>query len=424
MNILVIARSAWRDDNSVGRTLTDFFSPFKDDSIYSISLRDTAPDNKVSKMNLSISEMQQIKHITEGGKIGVISEGDTTYVNPNEDAAYNGAKKANLMILAFFREWLWSLGLWKNKNLNDYLIKIKPDVIFMPIYPCWYAHKILKYLKKKTNAKVVIFHADDTYTLKQHSWSPLFWLYRFIQRKWVRSSVELADIHYVISEIQKEDYDKSFGVKNKVLTKFTDFDKEPELKTTYDKPIELVFTGNINLNRWKTLAMIASAIQDINKRECRAILKIYSATPLTREMDKSLNISGASHFCGKVSAVEVDQIQRQADVLVHVEAFDTKNKYIVRQSFSTKIVDYLAMARPILAVGPADVASVAHLKNHNAAFVASSSEELNVVMNKIISDKDSLSMMALAAYNCGRKFHNKKDILNMLLNDIHSLNHE
>lgn len=421
MNILVIARSAWRNDNSTGRTLTDFFSDFTEDNIYSISLRDNVPDNNISLCNLSISEIQQIRHLFNKGEVGIISNRNATIISHSDDLVYKKAKSTNCIIFNFIREWLWALGLWKNKNLENYLKIVNPDVIFMPVYPCWYAHRLLKYIESRTKSKVVIFHADDTYTLKQFSISPLFWIYRIIQRKWIRSTVQLADLQYVISEVQKGDYDRCFGRNHKILTKFSDFDKDLILKKGYNKPLEFIFTGNINLNRWKSLAMIAQAIRIVNIDSPRAILKIYSSTPISKKIDLALNIPGVSMFCGSVSSSEVGLVQENADVLIHVEAFDKKNKCIVRQSFSTKIVDYLAMARPILAVGPVDVASIAHLKKNNAALVASTEKEVLDAVFQLVNDYSILNRMSIAAYECGRLHHNKKNVLNMLQTDIHSL---
>lgn len=68
-------------------------------------------------------------------------------------------------------------------------------------------------------------------------------------------------------------------------------------------------------------------------------------------MEKELNIGESSILMGSVPATEIEEIQKNADILVHAEGLDLKSRLAVRQSFSTKIVDYLKMARPIFAVG-------------------------------------------------------------------------
>ena len=138
-------------------------------------------------------------------------------------------------------------------------------------------------------------------------------------------------------------------------------------------------------------------------------------------MEKALNRGESSILMGSVPASEVPGIQERADILVHVEALDLKNRLTVRQSFSTKIVDYLKAARPILAVGPKDVASIDHLIRNDCAIVADNRQELESKLRAILDDKAMLNEIAQRGYECGRKHHNKQDIQTMLMNDLNSI---
>ena len=95
-----------------------------------------------------------------------------------------------------------------------------------------------------------------------------------------------------------------------------------------------------------------------------------------------------------------------------------RNRLKVRQSFSTKIVDYLKAARPILAVGPIDVASMDHLIRYDCAIVSDNKTELEQKLRSILENPSELNRVAANAYECGRKCHNKQDIQRMLLQDL------
>lgn len=418
--LLVISRAPWLEDNSTGATLSEFFSDFLDYDIYGLCLREAPMVTSICKENFYMSEGQIIRALMRRGNVGKITgESFGEMKNQNrEKNLYNKAKKYNFVIFQFLRELLWGTGIWKNDNLNNYLDKVRPDIIFFPDFPCAYAHKVLKYIQKRTNAKVAIFHADDCYTLKQFSISPLYWLFRIYQRKWIRSSVKLASMHYVISDVQKEDYDRAFGVENKILTKFGDFSGEVSLKEEFNDPIQIVYTGNIGLNRWKSLAMIVKALEKINEDGTKAELKIYTANEITNNMKKALDKPETSRLMGKVPANEIPTIQNMADILVHVEAFDLKNRLVVRQSFSTKIVDYLKRGRAILAVGPKNVASIKHLVDNDCAIVACNVDELILKINEIIEDKEKMNKYAKKAYECGKRLHNQDNMHKMLYNDF------
>lgn len=416
MRILVITRSSWRNDNNIGNTMTNIFGSFANDEIYSLCFRSELPQNDVAKADFCISEHQFIKYFTRGGEIGKISTAKDFGESDKgiEEKLYSSAKKASSILLWFAREFLWSVFPWKNKNLDDYIKMVSPDIVFMPVFGCWYPHKVLRHIMKRTNAKLVLFHADDNYSLRQFSLSPLYWIYRFILRKWVKRSVDMSSYNYAISEIQKNEYSKTFGKEFDILYKGHKFDSMPAQKEP-EKPIKLLFTGNISSGRYKQLASIGKAISKINGEEKKLELDIYTLTPLTSKMKKMLDIEGAINLRGAAEASEINQIQRNADILVHVESFDLKNRLAVHQSFSTKIVDYLHQAKCIFAVGPSDVASIEYLLKNDAAIVATSNEEIKQKLEELCNNPLLVREYGENGWECGKRKHKIETIQKKLV---------
>lgn len=421
MRVLAISRAPWRNDNSIGNTFTHLFENFSEVEFYSLCMREQPPQNDIAKRHFFVSEKQMIRRLL-GKKAAVGAEHSSNSIDDGtEKQLYDVAKKHPSTLLMAARELLWNLGGWKNDNLKQYIKEVNPDIIFFPVFGCYYPHKVLRYIRSLCDAKIVIFHADDNYTLKQFSLSPFYWLYRFGLRKWVRRTVRMADLQYCISNVQKADYDKAFGSESKLLTKFADFREEPSVKSVLGEPVQLVFTGNININRWKSLRMLVKVLERINRDELKAQLRIYTATPMTSAMTKALNVKDTSFLMGSVPSSEISRIQREADILVHVEAIDLKNRLTVRQSFSTKLVDYFKTARPIVAVGPKDVASIKHLIDNDAAIVADNEQELYEKLAPLLSDMRRLQKYGISAYMCGRSNHDEKQQQTMLLEDFMSL---
>lgn len=425
MKILVITRAPWRNDNGIGNTLTDFFSNMKNVELYGLCMREAREVSPLCIRNFYFSEQQFIRKIVKGKDVGFITcncqEDD---YSKSEKAMYNKAKKTNSMILNIIRELLWNLNFWKNQNLKNYLDEVKPDIVFFPDFPCIYAHKVYNYVLSYTKAKGVIYHVDDCYTLRRFSFSPLFWIDRLILRKWVRLSSKASCLHYAISEVQKEDYDKMLGVNHKVLTKFGDFSANPGLKDKYNFPLRIVYTGQIEINRWKSLKIIVDALKVVNANSKKAELFIYTGTEITKEIEQALNVSGSSYIVGKANAAQIPNIQKESDILVHVESFDLKNRLKVRQSFSTKIVDYMKRGRAILAVGPKEVASIRHLIDNDCAIYADNSLDLVKKINEITNNPAILDEFAKKAYLCGREKHNRFLMEQMLYQDLRQLYEE
>ena len=124
----------------------------------------------------------------------------------------------------------------------------------------------------------------------------------------------------------------------------------------------MVYAGGLHYNRWKVLAEVANALKEINasgKAQC--FLKIYSSQKISPEITKQLTVENAAAFMGGASASAIADIYAAADVLLHVESFDKKAIAATKYSFSTKIPEYLSAGKCVLAVGPAEVASIQYL---------------------------------------------------------------
>ena len=139
---------------------------------------------------------------------------------------------------------------------------------------------------------------------------------------------------------------------------------------------------------------------------------------LTDEMNKALNKGESSIVMGSVPASEVEKIQKDADMLVHVESFHDENRYFIKHSFSTKLVDYFKMARPILAIGPSDVASISHLIKNDCAIYGENEEQLVQKLLEVIENCEKLNELSIKAYNCGRLNHSDYIMKNLIKNDL------
>ena len=196
------------------------------------------------------------------------------------------------------------------------------------------------------------------------------------------------------------------------------------MKAAYNRPLQLVYTGNLQNNRWRSLAVIARVLERINRDGLRAQLNIHTGTPMTKRMRRALDRGESSAVMGLVPPAEVARIQSEADMLVHAEATDLKNRLIVRHSFSTKLVDYMAAARPILAYGKRDMASIRHLERNQCAVVAESPDELYQKLTAVLGDEAALEDLARRAYACGRRCHGREDIRALLTEDFKTLTNE
>ena len=426
MKILFVSSSPLKKEISIGNTFINLFKDMEDVELASIYTRAGSPDKEISQA-FCITEKMLIKNLIKKTPVGICvnpeekEEAPKVQNTKNEQGIINFIKNSRWTVFFWLQNFIWQIGRWKSPELKRFIEEYDPDIIFTVLSDSQFLNRLILYVTKVANKKLVLYAWDNNYSLKKFMLSPLRWINHFINRISMRKVAEKAELFYVISDVQKTDYEKAFKKECKVLTKSADFSTKVPKKTAYNKPLQLVYTGNIGLNRWKVLGEIASVLEKININGVKAQLRIYTGNSLTDKMNTALNRGDSSIVMGSVSADEVLKIQNDADMLVHVESKDLKNRLLVRQSFSTKIVDYLKAARPILAVGPKEVASIDYFLKNDCAIVADSESELHEKLVSVIEDRKTLDLLAEKAYECGKKNHDVSIINKMLRNDMSEL---
>lgn len=419
MKILFISMSPIQKGVSIGNTFLNVFEDFTDVQFFSVYTKNGYPDSSIERA-FQITDKQLLKRLLHRTKtVGrTVPERDGQENAPAEDKMVTFARKKRYIPMFWAQSLLWLPPYWKSEALHTFLDEIQPDLLFTILSDSVPLNKLIWHIQGYLQKPLVVYAWDNNYTLQLGLTSPLVFLNRCINRHYMRKTVQKAEQLYVISEIQKQDYEKAFGVSCKILTKSADFSGKPPVKSKYNSPLQLVVTGNIGTNRWKSLAIIAEALEQINQNGVRAQLRIYTATPLTAKMEKALKKGDSSFIMGSVPANEVPKIQEAADILVHVEALDLKNRLAVRQSFSTKLVDYFKAARPILAVGPREVASIDHLIRNDCALICQTVAEVQRALESVLDNPDKLNDLSKKAFACGKRNHNTVTMHQMLQTDL------
>lgn len=429
--VLVLTRNAWNNNNCTGNTLSNFFNGWSQDCIANAFFRAESIDNPVCTKYFRVTEQELVRNI-KNPSLGV-GEAFTYHsvatsevmrcVASDEDeksskVLYGFFARHRLTVALWVRDMLWAVGRWKNQCFDEFLKEFSPDIIYMPCYDSVYMHRILWYVAKKTHARIVLFTGDDTYTLKQFSLSPLFWINRFINRAVMRKSVAMSDTLFVISDKQKEEYDKIFRRNCVLLRKGGDFSAAFQPKAEWNHPLRIVYTGNIHSGRWKTIAKIVESLRRLNAEGSKIQMDIYTLSARNDAMVKALTCDGTSRIMPPASNEEIGEALHQADILLFVEPFELQEKLKWRLSFSTKIVDYLASSRAILAVGPRGLASMDYLQTNDAALCVNSPEAVEDMLKKVVEDQGMLLQYAEKAWKCGERNNDIACMREVFMNEI------
>jgi hypothetical protein len=425
IKILIISDTPWDDNNSFGSSFSNIFDDNPNYEISNIYCQFGLPNTKVCKHFFQITEKGIVKTLLgkqpfSGKQIFHSKKEDLSgTIFSNKETKYiNKLKGLRWQLFFWIRDLIWGTGKWKSKNLEDFITDFQPDLIFLPIYYSSYLNTIGLYAKEISKVKMVGFISDDCYTLNHFSLSPLFWIDRFIKRQYVKKAIDQCEILYTITETQKKEYDVIFGNKCKVLSKGGVFDDFLHKKTTLNNPIKLLYTGNLGMSRWKSLEKIGEALKIINNNGLKAQLYIYSQTPLSLATMRKLQIENSVYFMGGIPASKVKDIQRAADILVHVESFKLSERNSARLSFSTKIVDYLEAGRCIVAVGWKKTGAIEYLIENNAAIVITDVNQIYSQLSNLINDEKLILDYAVKGFELGKKNHQLEKIRKGLYDDL------
>lgn len=422
MKILTISLNAWNDTMATGNTFSNFFKDIlPTDDIANIFCRNEKISNDICKKYYKVTESDIINSILKGHVCG--SEFD---IKPESMKPVKNAQKRIITnrifgvlrnhrpsIFLFVREALWSLGLWKNKHLNQFLKDFAPDVIYMHGHNNLYMHKLLWYCQKQTGAKVAVFFGDDMYNYKGERF--LKKIYHKLYRKQLENTINHADILFGGSPMLCDEYSSIFGRKFHLLIKScNNIPEHKEKGTTF--PLSLVYAGNLLYGRDKMLVNVAKALSKVNQNGIKAQLHIYTNSIIDNDILSIIDDSKNSIMKGVRPFKEICKILDTCDIAMYVESFENKFKKQTRLSFSTKIIDYYQSCSAILAYGPQDVSSIDYLVRSGVAIVATSEKDLLTILERIIQTpsiiKESINMKA----NYARTHHSKSILLNSLRN--------
>lgn len=430
MRILIVSPEPWRKDNSFGNTYSNIFGKLEGVEIAHIFFLDGIPDYEpnvkryyiIPEGEVMASALRFWKNTDGvGHEVSIADEIESSQVKTKTTTkpsfyqrllAFGKSKHWGVMFLA--RELAWKLGKVNYDGVMDFVNDFKPDVFFLPYYNIYYSNRLGHYIKQHTDFPMVLEMAMDHYSLKRVSWSPYFWLDRFVKRAMIRRLVKESEMMFVISKKLKDEMEKDLHVPCRILYKTPDENRSYKPYVQKNGVIKYLFTGNIYANRWKSLAMLVGEL----RKQGGGKLDIYTSTHISNDMNKSLSIEGVSEIHAPVSQEEVIQLQNEADVLVHVEAFDRFNKSLVRCAISTKIMDYLSVGRCILAIGPSDIASMEYLTENDIALHSSSANQLNDILRRINADHSIVKNYAEKGRNYATKELNAHLLRKELYNDL------
>ena len=172
----------------------------------------------------------------------------------------------------------------------------------------------------------------------------------------------------VPNEFLQEEYKKRYGITPLVIHNPVEV-ITPKIETKWPSTpgkIKIVFTGSIYHAHYDAFALLIEAISILNRDDIE--FHLYTSQTSAELAQRGINAPFVK-ILPSINALEICEVQRQADILLLPLAFNTPYPEVIRTSAPGKMGEYLASGRPVLVFAPEDSFIVWYFKKYETGMV-------------------------------------------------------
>lgn len=391
MKVLIVSHNPITTYNNMGKTFMALFSAFSPDELCQLYLYPTVPDSDICRDYYRFTDMDALRSVFDRRRVGETVTADmeqhSLYASDKEEQVYSAPRnKTDIMRLG--RDIIWKLSNWNNRSLNEWIDRQAPDIVFAAVGMQEMLYDMAMSIARQRGLPLIAYICDDYYYS-----APSDGIIPKIRKKHLRRKIEelmkASSLVVTISQELTDSYSETFSVRVETVMTCPLLNIRPYASSTGDaKKKRLIYMGNLSLGRDASLLELGEALHEVNNFSATGYsLDIYTGEKRPEILSK-LSACPSIRLHGFVTGDEYKKAFDSADVFVHVESFEEENRERVRYSVSTKIIECLASGRPLLAYGPADIASMSYLRRNNCAAIAHSPDELRTALKAVLCDEE------------------------------------
>lgn len=296
-----------------------------------------------------------------------------------------------------------------------YIEAVKPGYVYTcasSITSLRISHKIAA----KYNIPLVL-HIMDNWEETLYSSSVFSKPFSLILKHELKKANKFSCKNLAVSESLCKKFSEKYSKEYRSLMNTVDFVAEKPICFDRNKLIFL-YAGSLSINRYVSLKDVANALHCTLGQE-GYLFKLFVPSAQNSDEIQSLFAKYSVEIKDYIPRNELMKEYNNADVLVIAESFDENFCDFTKYSLSTKLPEYMASGKPILAYLSKNLYSSEYLIKSGAAAVACSGEELNkcVLKLKSIETRRKLAQNGLkfVCDNNSREYCDK--ILSEIFND-------
>lgn len=411
MKVLIVSHLPVATQNNMGKTFLSLFSQFDRQELCQLYIYPAIPDVDRCAGYYRVTDKEILRSLLTlkhpGGELdrSLIQSNQGLYEDPEDEGFYRNTKNKS-PVRRMLRDGMWAMSRWYSKELTGWLDREKPTCIFLAPGPAKFIYDVALKIARKRQIPIITYVCDEYYFVERPKGLLARQRLMGLQKK-IRQTLSHSSHLVVICDELNREYASHFGIAATTLMTGTAYPIAAAPQPV--EPESISYFGNIRCNRYHSLAQIGQALDKINAtRGASYRLKIYTSEKDSTILSHFDNIRSVE-LCGFVTGEAFDREFSKAELLIHTEAFDEASIDAVRHSVSTKIADSLASGKPLLAYGPAEVASMGHLLRNGCALTATSPAELEAMLLTAFTDAAARNQAVEQALAVAKRCHDSTE---------------
>lgn len=406
MKVLVISHNVFSAAESMGKTLSGYFSDFAPEELAQFYIHSQVPVVDMCHRYYRMTDKEAIKSMF-GFRCGTAF--DVTNIQKSRGSSrtdegvtatlYQKARKRTPAIYMARNLW-WKLSRWNTKQFQNWLNEFNPECVFFASGDYGFMYDIAWKIASDRKIPLYIVCMDDYYFFNKNQDSLLGrWQHKQFMKS-VKRAVAYSSKLFCICDKMSADYASFF--QKPCVTIHTPASIEKPL--AFKKKPQISYLGNLGFLRHQQLIAIGQALKKLGLEPDH--VDVYSTESRPEILEEMTEENGIV-FHGAVEADEVLKIMGESLAIIHTESFDEKTRQSVRYSVSTKIADSVSSGTCIFAYGPAEIASIDYLNRTDAAVCCTDKDDLPQKLNMLITDAQLRDVVVHNALKLARKNHAK-----------------
>jgi hypothetical protein len=258
-------------------------------------------------------------------------------------------------------EAIFMLPFVLSEPLCEWIDDFRPDIIFS-FLDSGVILRTVAGVAGRWKLNVVPYFTDDWISTSYREYVVGSMLRRNMEQN-LHKCLAVSPISMTPNSAMSREYQHRYGGRFEVM-------HYAEVVRPYSAPVSrpvvrFVFTGTLVPNRWSGLKKIGQALDLLAGDGLQGELLVYTPYGEADGIPKQ-DLPRSITLAGTAAPQDVAGIQAGADVLVHAESFDPTPRAYTRLSLSTKLSQYFMAGRAVLAVGPAEGASIQYISESGA----------------------------------------------------------